>query len=186
MSSPPDLDRLSSAELKLRAALASAAWITVDDTGARHKDKNGFCTQIGNAHFTWFGTTPSKSRLNFLGLLRAGHDDYIINAEALAYMRERALGPHVIARLDEHPDRSFADQQAWHAHLDKLGIAQLKVNPDPVLIATEAALWGSVGPRLAARNGDCQRRCRSVQGRPACDVLGPCRAPRSQARHLHG
>jgi hypothetical protein len=31
----------------LRAGLASAAWITVDDTGARHKGANGSCTQIG-------------------------------------------------------------------------------------------------------------------------------------------
>jgi len=45
----------------LRAGLASAAWITVDDTGARHKAANGFCTQIGNAHFAWFGTTAAKS-----------------------------------------------------------------------------------------------------------------------------
>jgi hypothetical protein len=135
---------VAEAHAVLRAALAGAAWITVDDTGARHKAKNGFCTQIGNAHFTWFGTTASKSRLNFLALLRAGHGDYVINAEALAYMRERALAAHVIARLAEHPDRCFCDQQAWHAHLDKLGITQLKVSPDPVLIATEAALWGSV------------------------------------------
>jgi hypothetical protein len=56
----------------------------VDDTGARHKATNGFCTQIGNAHFAWFGTTGSKSRLNFLELLRAGHDDYVINAQAIA------------------------------------------------------------------------------------------------------
>src|SRR5208282_6938907 len=38
----------------LGAGLTSAAWITADDTGARHKAKNGFCTQIGNADFTWF------------------------------------------------------------------------------------------------------------------------------------
>ena len=69
----------------------AAAWITVDDTGARHQAKNGFCTQIGNAHFTSFVTTASKSRLNFLALLRAGHGDYVVNDEALAYMRERAL-----------------------------------------------------------------------------------------------
>jgi len=128
----------------LRAGLSSAAWITVDDTGARHKAANGFCTQIGNAHFAWFGTTGSKSRLNFLGLLRAGHDDYVINAEALAYMRERALASHVIARLIEHPDRCFVDQAAWSAHLDRLGISALKVTPDPVMVATEGALWGSV------------------------------------------
>ena len=78
----------------LRAGLESAGWITVDDTGARHRAANGVCTQIGNDQFAWFGTTASKSRLNFLELLRAGHGDYVVNAEALAYMRERALaGP---------------------------------------------------------------------------------------------
>src|SRR4029077_2692119 len=81
-----------------RAGLSSAKWITVDDTGARHKAANGFCTQIGNAHFAWFGTTGSKNRGNFLDLLRAGHADYVINAEALAYMRQRALSGPVIAR----------------------------------------------------------------------------------------
>jgi len=137
-------DFLTEARDVLRAGLSSADWITVDDTGARHKAANGFCTQIGNEHFTWFGTTDSKSRLNFLELLRAGHGDYVINDEAIAYMHERALAEHVIVRLLEHPGRCFADQAAWNSHLDELGISALKVNPDPVLIATEGALWGSV------------------------------------------
>ena len=46
----------------LRAGLETAAWITVDDTGARHQRANGICTQIGNDQFAWFGTTTSKSR----------------------------------------------------------------------------------------------------------------------------
>src|SRR5580704_10308745 len=121
-------DFLDEARDVLRAGLSSAKWITVDDTGARHKAANGFCTQIGNAHFAWFGTTGSKNRGNFLDLLRAGHDDYVINAEALAYMRERALAAHVIARLIEHPDRCFAGHNAWTAHLNRLGISALKVN----------------------------------------------------------
>ena len=135
---------LDEAREVLRAGLSSAAWITVNDTGARHKASNGFCTQVGNAHFTWFATTGSKSRRNFLELLRAGHGDYVVNAEALAYMRERALAAPVIARLAEHPDRWFADREAWNGHLERLGIAALTVTPDPVLIATEGALWGSV------------------------------------------
>src|SRR5215470_6982795 len=135
---------LTAARDVLRAGLSSADWITVDDTGARHKAANGFCPQIGNEHFTWFGTTDSKNRLNFLELLRAGHGDYVINDKAVAYMRERALAGPVIARLLEHPDRWFADQTAWKGDLDKLGISALKVNPDPVLIATEGALWGSI------------------------------------------
>ncbi len=128
----------------LRAGLTKAEWITVDDTGARHKGKNGFCTQIGNAWFTWFGTTASKSRLNFLELLRAGHGDYVVNQEALTYMRARALAGPVITLLSEHQDRIFADRAAWSAHLDRLGVSALKVHPDPALIATEAAAWGSV------------------------------------------
>jgi hypothetical protein len=135
---------LGEAREVLRAGLETAAWITVDDTGARHKATNGFCTQIGNDHFAWFSTTGSKSRLNFLDLLRAGHGDYVINAEALAYMRGRALAGPVIDRLAEHPDHHFADRTAWQAHLERLGITALKVLPDPVQIASEGALWGSI------------------------------------------
>lgn len=61
---------LNEARDVLRAGLETASFITVDDTGARHKGRNAICTQIGNDHFAWFGTTGSKSRLNFLELLR--------------------------------------------------------------------------------------------------------------------
>ena len=67
----------------LRAGLRTARWISVDDPGARHKAVNGVCTQIGDDRFTAFATTSSKSRLNFLDVLRAGYPDYAINAEAL-------------------------------------------------------------------------------------------------------
>jgi hypothetical protein len=127
----------------LRAGLSGSAWITVDDTGARHKATNGFCTQLGNTHFAWFATTTSKSRGNFLDLLRAGYGDYVVNAEALTYMREHGLPGPVIARLAAHPDRIFPDHAAWMAHLERLDITADKVNPDSV-VATEGALWGSV------------------------------------------
>jgi hypothetical protein len=58
--------------------------ITVDDTGARHKGSNAVCAQIGNDDLAWFGTTGSKSRLNLLDLLRAGHTDYVVNEETSA------------------------------------------------------------------------------------------------------
>jgi len=128
----------------LRTGLQAAAWITVDDTGARHAGNNGFCTQIGNDSFTWFGTRASKSRLNFLDLLRAGHTDYVINDAALDYMHARSLAGPVIRQLASQPQRHFADQAVWQAHLDRLGISALRVTPDPLQIATEGALWGSV------------------------------------------
>jgi hypothetical protein len=135
---------LEEARQVLRAGLETASWISVDDTGARHKGVNGVCTQIGNDHFAWFGTTGSKSRLNFLELLRAGHGDYVVNAPALEYMRARAMAGPLVARLAAHPDRRFADADAWTAHLRRLGIAGLAVTPDPVRIATEGAAFGAV------------------------------------------
>jgi hypothetical protein len=126
------------------AGLETAAWISVDDTGARHRGVNAICTQIGNDHFAWFATGASKSRLNFLDLLRAGHTDYVINDAALAYMRQRKLAGPLIARLQACRTKRFADEATWTAHLDRLGLSGLAVNPDPVRIATEGALWGSV------------------------------------------
>jgi hypothetical protein len=131
----------------LRAGLANAAWITVDDTGARHRGMNGSCTQIGNDHFAWFGSTPSRSRLNFLALLRAGHTDYVINAEALAYMRARALAGPVVELLARQSERHFPDQAAWAAHLERLGIRGMEGSLAPARVATEGALWGAIKAR---------------------------------------
>jgi hypothetical protein len=116
----------------------------VDDTGARHKGKNGYCTQIGNDWFTWFGTRTSKSRLNFLELLRAGHTDYVLNDAAYDYMRKHSLSAPLIASLAAQPQTRFADKTTWEAHLDRLGFNALDVTPDPVRVATEGVLWGSV------------------------------------------
>jgi hypothetical protein len=137
-------DFVSEAQDVLRAGLETAPYVSVDDTGARHAGKNGFCTQIGNAWFTWFGTRFSKSRLNFLDLLRAGHTDYVLNDAAYGYMRKHSLSAPLIARLTAEPKTRFADQATWLAHLERLGFTALDVTPDPVRVATEGALWGSV------------------------------------------
>jgi hypothetical protein len=128
----------------LRAGLETADWVSVDDTGARHRGANAVCTQIGNDNFAWFGTTGSKSRRNFLDLLRAGHTDYVINEAALDYMRDHALAGPLVQRLATHKHRRFANEKAWTGHLEQLGIAALQVTPDPVRVATEGALWGAV------------------------------------------
>jgi hypothetical protein len=142
-------DFLDEARDVLRAGLETSPWVSVDDTGARHKAKNGFCTQIGNDRFTWFATRSSKTRLNFLDLLRAGHTDYVLNDAAFGYLRSRALAAPLIARLAEAGETRFIDQAAWQAHLNRLGIVSpaktgLAVIQDPVLVATEGAQWGSI------------------------------------------
>ena len=64
-------------------------------------------------------------------------------------MRERYLTGAVIEQLDGHTQKIFTGEAAWSDHLDQLGISQLPhagsgVHPDPVKIATEGALWGSI------------------------------------------
>jgi hypothetical protein len=137
-------DFLAEARDVLRAGLETSPWISVDDTGARHKVANGFCTQIGDDRFTWFGTRPSKSRLNFLDLLRAGHTDFVLNPAAFDYMRAHALSATLITHLAAQPETTFADQAAWSEHLDRLGFTSLTTTPDPVQIASEGAIWGSI------------------------------------------
>ena len=96
-------DLVDEAKAVLQAGLESAAWITVDDTGARHRARNGVTTQIGDDRFAFFATTGSKSRQNFLEILRAGHQDYVLNAAAFAYMRAHALAGPVIDQLSAEP-----------------------------------------------------------------------------------
>jgi Transposase IS66 family len=127
----------------LRAGLATARWVTVDDTAARHARRDGVTTQIGDDRFTAFRTGASKSRRAFLSMLRAGHGEYVVGEAAFAYMRGRALAGPVVERLAAHPVKVFADEAAWKAHLAALGIDRLAVTPDPVRIATEGALWGT-------------------------------------------
>jgi hypothetical protein len=61
----------------LKVGKEVSRYLQTDDTGARHQGKNGYCTYIGNDLFAWFESTESKSRLNFLSLLRAQFSELI-------------------------------------------------------------------------------------------------------------
>ena len=50
----------------------------------------------------------------------------------------------MLDQLAGHAIRRCADRPTWHAHLEALGLTQLEVTPNPVKIATEGALWGSI------------------------------------------
>ncbi|MDS9469978.1 hypothetical protein RGQ15_20725 [Paracoccus sp. MBLB3053] len=121
----------------LRTGLAPAPYIS-----ASHAHRDGITTQIGGERFSVFRTGRSKSRLNFLSLLRAGHEDYIVNDAALDYMRQRKVAPDVIARLAGHPETSFCSQMAWYDHLVRL--RQDVFDPSLVREVSEAAIWGAV------------------------------------------
>jgi hypothetical protein len=130
-------------EAVLKAGLVGA-YVTVDDTGARHAGKNGYALQIGSDRFCVFRSGPSKSRLAFLSRLRGGSSLYVINQAALQYMEERSLSRIVIEKFSVYKDRVFASRPEWESCLDELGLGEMKVTPDPVLIATEGAPWGAI------------------------------------------
>jgi hypothetical protein len=124
----------------LTVGLQVSSYINVDDTGARHKGQNGYCTHIGNESFSWFESTGSKSRINFLKLMRAGHSDVVISMDAICYMQANKLPRKVLDVFDKKLGRVFTNDGQWHRFLSKNAI----VNDRHVQIATEGVLIGSI------------------------------------------
>ena len=124
----------------LAVGLEVSSYINVDDTGARHNGKNGYCTHIGNELFSWFESTESKSRINFLKLMRAGNSDFVINMDAICYLHEHKLPQKPLAAIIENQGMIFANESQWHDFLAQNAI----VNARHVQIATEAVLIGTI------------------------------------------
>jgi hypothetical protein len=131
-------------DASLRTGRAVSRYVNVDDPEARHRGENGDCTHSGNEFFAWFASTKSKSRLNFLHLLRAGHTDYVLNEVAREYMARQKLPKAQLQLLaGEQP---FAEPFHWEAQLAEVGLTTAR----HVQIATEGALLGSVlSPEVA-------------------------------------
>ena len=126
----------------LQVGLVVSTYIGVDDTGARHQGQNGYCTVVGNDWFTYFESTASKSRLNFLQVLQGPQRDYVINQAARDYWEKYALAAAIVAKLSAGP-LHFSEEPAWQARLRELGITGER----HVRVATEGALLGGLVSR---------------------------------------
>ena len=128
----------------LPAAREVSSYFQADDTGARHLGKNAYTTVIANPLFASFTTTPSKSRVNFLKLLRMPHEEYVWSEDALGYAKsQEGLSQELRARLASATwkgTRIFSSDKAWQRQL-----TAWKVRGDePRRIVTEAALFGTL------------------------------------------
>ena len=127
----------------LPTAREVSSYFQADDTGARHLGKNAYTTVIANPLFASFTTTTSKSRVNFLKLLRFPHEEYVWNEDALMYAESQGLSLKLRVRLASATwkgTRVFSSDQAWERQL-----AAWKVRGDePRRIVTEAALFGTL------------------------------------------
>jgi hypothetical protein len=126
----------------LQAGLVSSPYVTVDDTGARHARRPAVTTQIGGERFCVYRTSRSKSRLNFLSLLRGGCEDYVVNEATLDYLRAQRIDGAVIARLTKLQGTVFGSQMDWLQHLARCSI---NIFDRPLLQSLdEAATWGAL------------------------------------------
>ena len=123
----------------LRTGITNSKYIQVDDTGARHKGKNGYCTQIGNKFFTYFASRRYKSRINFLELLRAGHEDYVFNSAAIKYVKQQRLSEIWLDKLLEG-DKNWSNKNEWESYLKKIGLKDKRY----IQMLTEGTLLGSI------------------------------------------
>jgi hypothetical protein len=141
----------------LPVGLTMSSYIGTDDTGARHQGHNGFCTVIRNDLFTYFESTDSKSRLNFLQVLQGAERTYVIDEMTLTYWERQELAAEVVAKLCHGP-RAFAEESAWRARLAELAITSERHGR----IATEGALLGGlvargVSPELGVLSDGAQQ-----------------------------
>jgi hypothetical protein len=127
----------------LPAAREVSSYFQADDTGARHLGANAYTTVIANPLFASFTTTASKSRVNFLKLLRMPYEEYVWNEDALLYARSQGLSLELRARLAgavRDGIRIFSSDRAWQRQL-----AAWRIRGDqPRRIVTEAALFGTL------------------------------------------
>jgi len=126
----------------LQVGLVVSSYIGVDDTGARHQGQNGYCTVVGNDWFTYFESTTSKSRLNFLQVLQGNQRDYVINQAAQDYWKKYEIAAAIVAKLAQGPPH-VTEETAWQARLEELGITGER----HVRVVTEGALLGGLVSR---------------------------------------
>lgn len=113
-------------EAVVQAGKEHSKHLNADDTGARHNGENGVCTCLSSPLFSYFHSSESKSRLNFLKILRGQHEDYLLDEGALLYAFEHGLSKSSLdkmdAVLDEIIEQRFPSEKAWRHFLWKHGI----------------------------------------------------------------
>lgn len=124
----------------LEAGLKTSSYVHTDDTGARQGGRNGYCTVIGNHLFSYFASSTSKRRVNFLEVLHGGSVSYVLNEYAHAYIEVHGVAAKHRSTLSISATVLATESGAWQAYLSTLGIG----TPKAMRVVTEAALLGGL------------------------------------------
>jgi hypothetical protein len=127
----------------LPAARDISHYFQTDDTPARHQGRSGHTLHIGNEFFASFCTTDSKSRINFLEILRVPYTDYVLGGDALFYLQCHDFPRRRHGRIEallEGATWTWDNPAEWERQLQDWDIT----HPEQRRLLTEAALWGSL------------------------------------------
>ena len=124
----------------LPAGVEAEKQLLVDDTGGRHQGTNQYTTVIGNKWFSVFTTTESKSRVNFLQLLQGGKEEYLINADTIAYLEKIGAAAYLVIDMGLNIGAAFTSSAQWGKFLKERNI----LSQNAVRFVTEAALYASI------------------------------------------
>ncbi len=128
----------------LQAGLQEAPYIRTDDTGARHKHRNGYCTHIGGKFFAYYKTTFSKSRANFLNLLLQDKEGYKINAAMIWHLYQCGVENDVLNLFEAHKGRGYSTKRGFNRFLTSLNLNGKKLRAQ----CFEGALVGFVSEKI--------------------------------------
>lgn len=127
-------------EALYESGLRASYYLQVDDTGARHQGKNGYCTYIGNKYFAYFQSSYRKNRVNFLKCLQGEKRMYLLDNIALSYISQKKLALDkcraVAELIKDSPFFAFSEEDV-EEELNRLDILKDK----EVKICIEATLY---------------------------------------------
>lgn len=124
----------------LAAGLQEAPYIRVDDTGAKHQHKRGYCTHIGGEYFAYYKTTASKSRLNFLKILSQGKEGYIINEAFIWHLFRTGVEDDILNAFEAYKGRCYQGRKGLNRLLNEMNLFEKKLR----LTCFEAGLIGFI------------------------------------------
>lgn len=124
----------------LATGIRCSSYIQTDDTGARHKGQNGYCTVICNESFAWYASTNSKSRENFLSLLHRPYRNYTLTEDALAYLEEYKYPEKWLRVVKRYLGVTFLNRKAWESCMDDHGLTGKKRRQQACEALTYASL----------------------------------------------
>ena len=128
----------------LQAGLSEAPYIRTDDTGARHKHKNGYCTHIGGKYFAYFKTTFSKSRMNFLTIFLQGREGYRVNDAMIWHLYQCGIKDDVLNLFEEHKGKKYMGAKGFRCFLTSLRLRGKRLRTQ----CLEAALVGFISEEI--------------------------------------